>query len=348
MTGSLQIPGVDLTVLDAWMDEQELPPGPLEGVRELGGGTQNILMALTRGGASYVLRRPPLHKRANSDETMRREVRVLRALEHTEVPHPTLVAACGDVDVMGAAFYLMDAIAGFNPTTGLPASFVADPRLRHETGLAMADGIAALAGVDYVEVGLSDLGRTDHYLARQVPRWQAQLDGYRELEGYPGPAIPGLHEVGGWLERNLPAQSRPGIIHGDYHFANVLVAPDSPRLAAIVDWELWTIGDPLVDLGWLLATWPEPDGTGPGAVTVEPWVGFPDAHELIERYRAASPRNLDAIGWYEVLACYKLGIILEGTHARACAGRADGETGDRLHATTLRLFERAVTRIASA
>ncbi|MEQ8612157.1 MAG: phosphotransferase, partial [Parvibaculaceae bacterium] len=119
---------------------------------------------------------------------------------------------------------------------------------------------------------------------------------------------------------------------------------DGPELAAIVDWELTTIGDPLLDLGWLMATWPE-DGARAGAVGVEPWDGFPKVDELVAHYAARTTRDMSHIGWYAVLACYKLGIILEGTHARACAGKAPKETGDMLHASTVGLFERALRRI---
>ncbi len=116
-----------------------------------------------------------------------------------------------------------------------------------------------------------------------------------------------------WLDANRPATFRPGLIHGDYHLANVMCAYDRPALAAIIDWELTTIGDPLIDLGWLLATWPDPSDSAAGAVTpVQPWQGFPDRAELIERYAERSDRDLSSVDWYEVLACYKLGIILEG------------------------------------
>ena len=116
---------------------------------------------------------------------------------------------------------------------------------------------------------------------------------------------------------------------------------DGPALAAIVDWELTTLGDPLADLGWMLATWPDPDGIPPGTVGVQPWNGFPAAQELIERYAAGSDRDVGQARWYAVLGCYKLGIIQEGTHARACAGKAPVETGQRLHDATVGLFERA-------
>ena len=334
---------VDLARLGGWMDDEGLPGGAITGVELLGGGTQNILLRFARGGEGYVLRHPPPHKRANSDETMRREARVLAAIAGTDVPHPRLIAACGDESVLGSAFYLMEPIDGANPTVGLPPGYLDSASWRHELGLAMADGAASVGAVDHEAVGLSDLGRAEGYLERQVARWRAQLDSYSALPGYPGPDIPGVDEVGEWLDANRPASWAPGLIHGDYHLANVLCDPHRPVLAAIVDWELTTIGDPLLDLGWLLATWP--DGGEPTTTTVRPWDGFPTADELVRRYGERSTRDLSAVTWYEVLACYKLGLILEGTHARAIAGLAPTETGDRLHASTLGLFRRALARI---
>lgn len=340
--------GVDLDRLADWMDAEAMPGGAITGVEQLAGGTQNILLRFERGGERYVLRRPPLHKRDNSDATMRREARVLAALAGTDVPHPRLLAACGDVDVLGAAFYLMEPIEGANPTVALPARYVEDPTWRWRFGLAMADGAAAVGAVDHVAVGLADLGRAEGFLERQVARWQRQLETYSQLDGYAGPDIPGVDDVGTWLDANRPSDWRPGLIHGDYHLANVLCAPDRPALAAIVDWELTTIGDPLLDLGWLLATWPDDDGHAVAVTPVQPWDGFPTAADLVARYAARSDRDLGAVAWYEVLACYKLGIILEGTHARAAAGKAPKEIGDRLHATTLGLFARATARMAKA
>ncbi len=346
MTDSAPIPGVDLDVLRAWMDERGLGSGPLEEVEPLGGGTQNILLRFRRGCDAFVLRRPPLHKRANSDETMRREARVLGALAGSEVPHPALIAACPEEDVLGAAFYLMEPIDGFHAPTEMPELHAGSPHVRHRMGLSMVDGIAALGRVDYRAVGLEGFGRPEGYIERQVPRWQKQLASYSELEGYGGPEIPGVDRVAAWLDRHKPGEWSPGVLHGDYHLANVLFERQSPELAAIVDWELSTIGDPLLDLGWLLATWPQPDGTGAGAVAIQPWDGFPTADELVAQYRRGTVRSLDAIAWYEVLACYKLGIILEGTHARACAGKAPKPIGDLLHAQTLGLFRRAEACIA--
>ncbi|MEP2829703.1 phosphotransferase family protein [Parvibaculum sp.] len=334
---------VDLGALARWMDGEELGSGPLEDVTLLGGGTQNILLRFTRNGRPYVLRRPPPHLRKNSNETMRREARMLAALARSDVPHPGLIAACPEEDVIGAAFYLMEPVDGFNPTVALPELHGNDPAIRHRMGLSLVEGIAALGAIDYEKAGLDGFGKPDNYLKRQVARWQGQLESYREFPSWPGPQrIPGVAKVAKWLEDNRPSTFQPGIIHGDYHLANVMYRHDGPELAAIVDWELTTIGDPLLDLGWLLATWPQGDGPAAGAVGVRPWDGFPSADELVAHYRPRTSRDMGNIEWYGVLACYKLGIILEGTHARACEGKAPKETGDKLHASTVGLFERAL------
>ena len=334
---------VDLAALAAWMDNAGLGAGPVEDATLLAGGTQNILLKFSRAGRSYVLRRPPPHLRANSNETMRREARVLAAIAGTDVPHPALIAACGDETVLGAAFYLMEPVDGFTPTSGLPPLHAGSEAIRHRMGLSMVEGIARLGALDYRAVGLEGLGRPDNYLERQVERWKAQLASYAEFADWTGPdEIPGVEAVAAWLEAHRPATFQPGIIHGDYHLANVMFRYDGPELAAIVDWELTTIGDPLLDLGWLLATWAETEDPAVADVSVRPWKGFPTPDELVEHYRPRTTRDLSAIGWYAVLACYKLGIILEGTHARACAGKAPRATGDLLHAKTIGLFQRAL------
>lgn len=340
---------VDLDRLAAWMDARGLGAGPIEEAARPPGGTQNLLLKFRRGERWYMLRRPPLHPRMNGSETMRREARVLAALAGTDVPHPSLIAACPEEDVLGAAFYLMEPVEGFNATVGLPPLHAGDPAVRREMGFALVDGIAALGRVDHVAAGLADLGRAEGFLERQVGRWKKQLDGYAEYEGWAGPGeIEGVAEVGAWLEARRPARFRPGLIHGDYHLANVLYRYDGPQLAAIVDWELTTVGDPLLDMGWVLATWPLENRPETATTSVTPWEGFPTAAELTARYAARTDRDMDAIGWYAVLACYKLGIILEGTNARAAAGKADRATGDALHAQTLSLFQRALMWIGDA
>jgi aminoglycoside phosphotransferase (APT) family kinase protein len=212
-------------------------------------------------------------------------------------------------------------------------------------GLEMADAIAALGQIDHVAKGLSTLGKPQGFLERQAPRWRAQLESYAEHPGWPGlSGLPGVDKIGRWLDDNRPKDFRPGLIHGDFHFANVLFSRTSGELAAMVDWELVTVGEPLVDLGGLISGWPE-DGAEIGPV--RPWSGFPTRAEIIARYAERTGRDVSAIDWYEVLACYKIGCILEGTYARACASRAPKETGDFLHARTLELFSRASRKIGA-
>jgi aminoglycoside phosphotransferase (APT) family kinase protein len=356
---------VDVDALAAWMDGQGLPGGEITGAHALSGGTQNLLMRFSRGGRDYVLRRGPRHLRRTSNEVMRREARVLQALAGSDVPHPRFVAGPGEPEagVAGdAVFYLMAPVEGFNPAVGLPEPHAGDAGLRHRMGLEVAAAVARLGAVDHLAVGLDGFGRPDGFLERQVPRWLSELEGYRELAGYPGPDIPGLDEVAAWLDANRPATWQPGIMHGDYHLSNVMIALDGPRVAAIVDWEMCTIGDPLLDLGLLLATWPiGPAGDtrrGPGTGEADDRLasvvagqlgevgGLPTPAELVERYAGLSTRDTSAIAWYTAMACFKLGIVLEGTHARACAGRAPKPTGDMLHAITLGLFARARSVIA--
>ncbi len=340
--------GVDIQALEAWMDQQGLGSGGVQHVERLVGGTQNILLSFTRAGREYVLRRPPIVLRRNSNETMRREARVLMALAGTEVPHPRVIASCSDEAVLGAAFYLMEPVSGYNPAQGLPEKFAASPELRHEMGLSLIDGLTALGRLDHVALGLSDLGRSENYLERQVARWSAQLAGYEDTPEWDGLAdLVGVKRIGEWLEAHRPKSYQSGLIHGDFHLANMMFEPDAPRLAAIVDWELTTIGDPLLDLGWLMATWPESaDDFGAGAVGITPWSGFPTPEELVARYGAGSDRDVSAMEWYGVLACYKLGIIQEGTYARACAGKVPMSVGEHLHERTIWLLQRALQWIS--
>ncbi|WP_076866055.1 phosphotransferase family protein [Bradyrhizobium mercantei] len=337
---------VDFDRLAGWMDAHGLGAGAMSGITRLSGGTQNALIRFSRSGRNYVLRRPPPALRPDSNETMRREARLLAAIAKSDVPHPRLVASCGETDPLGVAFYLMEPVDGFNPVAGLPAPHNEDARWRRRMGFALVEGIAALHRLDFRKLGLEGFGNPDGYLDRQVERWRRQLDAYARHENWPGPAvIPGVAEVATWLADHLPPASAPGILHGDYQLANVMFRHDAPELAAIVDWELASIGDPLVDLGWIIATWRDEGVPELPVLKVEPWDGFPCAEDLIEHYARLSSRDLTHIEWYVVLACYRLGIILEGTYARACDGKAPIETGRLLHETAVALFERALARI---
>lgn len=325
----------------SWMSARGLGDGPLEDVTAIIGGTQNILLRFERSGRAYVFRRGPRHLRPVSNKVILRETRVLAALAGTDVPHPRLIAVCDDPAVLGdAVFYLMDPVDGFNAGAELPALHAGDAGVRFQMGLSMADALARLGAVDHVAVGLADFGKPDGFLDRQVPRWLSELESYSGFENYPGPDIGDVDGVAAWLRERQPRDWRPGIMHGDYHAANVMFSFTGPEVVAIVDWEMCTIGDPLLDLGWLVATWADDGGDVLGHALSRAG-GLCSPQDMIERYAANTTRDLTDIDWYAVLACFKLGIILEGTHARAAAGLAPTEVGDYLHAATLRLFERA-------
>ncbi|MCF8588963.1 phosphotransferase family protein [Gordonia sp. HY285] len=332
---------LDVATLTEWLDQKNVGSGPIENVTRLAGGTQNILVRFSRSGKDYVFRRPPLHKRSNSDETMRREARLLAALTGSDVPHPRLVASCDDLDVFGYVFFVMEAVDGFTATTEVPEPVAASPEMQHAMGLSIVDGAALLSHVDPALVGAEQVARADGWLDRQVGRWRRQLDSYHDLEGWPGPQLDGVDEIGRWLDENRPTAWTKGIIHGDYHFGNVMFRRDRPQVAAIVDWELGTVGDPLLDLGHLLASWPNPDESRTVGLARQ-LDGLPPRAELIARYGQVSGRDMTDFDWYQVLACYRLGIILEGTHARACAGKADLELGRHFHGVSQSLLDQAL------
>ena len=334
---------VDLKAVADWMSEQGLGEGPLEDVSAVTGGTQNVMLRFSRSGRDYVLRRGPRHLRTRSNSVILRETKVLAALAGSDVPHPHLIATCEDTSVLGdAVFYLMEPIDGFNAGEGLPPLHAGDPEVRYQMGLSMADALAKLGAVDHVAVGLADFGKPEGFLERQVPRWLSELESYQEYDNYPGPQIPGVEQVAAWLNEHRPANWTPGIMHGDYHAANVMFSRTGPEVVAIVDWEMCTIGDPLLDLGWLLATWRQSDGSAVFSHALGGQEGLASADELLQRYADNTVRDLSRITWYTVLACFKLGIVIEGTLARACAGKAEKEVGDQLHAATVHLFERAL------
>ncbi len=324
------------------MDDKGLGEGPLKSVELLAGGTQNLIFRFQRQNTEYVLRRPALNPRPEANKTMMREARVLSALAGSNVPHPAFIAGCDDDEVLGASFYLMQPISGFNAVNGMPEPHASDSSMRRRMGFSLVDGAAALANIDYLSVGLEGFGKPDNFLERQVVRWQDQLSSYTRQNGWPGPdSLGNIKLLADYLSSNIPSGYQPGILHGDYQLANVMYRLDSPELAAIVDWELSTIGDPLLDLAWIAATWRGYSPVLP-VVQVEPWAGFPEVDELTARYAAQSNRDLSSFNWYVVLACFKLGIILEGTHARACAGKAPRKTGDVLHKAAIALIQRGL------
>ena len=326
---------LDLAVLDAWIGDQL--PGRGERLTAerigIGIGIGNALFIIRRGAHQWVLRRPPAVKNHPSAANTEREWRILQALEGTSTPHPTPRLFCADPAVLGATFMVMDLVDGFCPGAGIPADIASDPKAMFDLGMAYVDGLVELAKVDWRAKGLQTLGKPDGFLERQVPRWLGQLDGYRVRK------IAEEDFLAAWLEANRPPMSPAAIMHGDYSPFNVMVGHGKPvRLAAIIDWDTGTIGDPLLDFGHLLARWVEPGEQGP-IRDEEALAGYPTRAQMAARYAEASGRDLSALAYYEALSLFKLGVILEGGYARGKkAGIPDSEntvgaTVDRLFAT---------------
>jgi aminoglycoside phosphotransferase (APT) family kinase protein len=295
-------------------------------------GIANVLFALRRDGHAFVLRRPPAVKNAPSASDIRREWRILTALEGTPVPHPAPLLFCDDASVIGAPFLIMSFVYGFTPVGTLPPPYDV-PAARRALGFAMTDAIADLSAVDWQARGLHDFGKPAGFLDRQVARWMGQLGTYRTRD------IPGLDALAAWLEANMPSAQTPGLLHGDYSPFNVMVSPARPeRLAAVVDWDSSTVGDPVLDIGHLLARWTEP-GEQPALLHLDilDREGLPRRTELAARYAGRSGRDLSALPYYEALALFKLGLILEGGVRRARAA-GDASRAAETAATVDRLI----------
>lgn len=310
----------DPEILGRWMDGEGLPGEGEPDVAFLAGGAQNATFTVARGGATYVLRRPPKVVPKGRNESMAREFQILDALDRTDVPHPGAVALCTDESVLGAVFYLMDHVDGWSVMANpghWPAPF--DDDLDARAGLAheLVEGAARMANVDWEGVGLGDLGRPDGFHERQVDRWLGQWERYKTRD------LPGIDEAIELLRSYQPKAWTPGLMHGDYQFANVMFRDGAPaQLAAIVDFEMATIGDPLLDLAWILMPWvdDDEDRTPKGYVDYR---GLPNRDALVEHYAIATGRPVDELDYYLVLGNFKMAVVLEGGYARMIQGSND-------------------------
>jgi aminoglycoside phosphotransferase (APT) family kinase protein len=305
---------IDPEKLARWMDAQKLPGAgsPVE-ARFVTGGASNELFEIRRGDARMALRRPPRKVPKGRNETMMREYRVLAALRDTDVPHSRVLGACDDPDVVGASFYVMEFVDGWSPmsTPGQwPAPFDGDLEARRGLAFELVDGIAKLARVDWRAHGLEGFGKPEGFHERQVDRWLAHLAACKIRE------LPGLDDAAAWLRTHKPSTWRPGIIHGDYQFANVMFRHVAPaRLAAIVDWEMATIGDPLMDLGTSLSYWAEANDPAT-------FYQLPSGHAK-SCSSATAPLPPADERYYVILGRFKLAIVLEAGYARYVQGGAD-------------------------
>ncbi|WP_226019021.1 phosphotransferase family protein [Novosphingobium sp. FKTRR1] len=340
----------DTAKLTSWLDAHvpELGAGPLA-VTQLHGGTSNVILMLNRGDMDMVLRRPPPIAPPGAEKGVLREARVLTALRSTSVPHPRCWGACADPEVIGAPFYVMDRVEGW-------AAELRDERIYHRApfdrapceygiGYAMVDGLIALANVDYKAVGLEGFGKPGNFLERQVDRWEGQIRSYPERYGSAWRELPGFAYARDWLRANVPDDFRAGIIHGDVGTPNALFAFDRPaRLTALIDWELSTIGDPLIDLAWFTGRLRDEDHPDViGEATLYAVENFPTRQELARYYAAGTGRDLACFDYYCVLAAYKSGCILEYKVAQSSAGILPPEAGRFFDKLVHAAFARAET-----
>ncbi|MBH0780769.1 phosphotransferase family protein [Nocardia bovistercoris] len=308
---------LDFERLATWMDDAGLPgAGEPAQVTLLSGGTQNEIYDIRRGEHRAVLRIPPPAAPADRDKGILREWRIIEALGGTDVPHPEAVAVCTDPAVLGRTFYLMGYIDGWSPMQHQdrwPDPFHGDHAARGGLALQLAEGIALLSKVDWQGRGLHDLGRPDGFHDRQVQRWTGFFERVKGRE------IEGMETATNWLKAHRPLDFVPGLMHGDYQWANVMYRDGGPaRLAAIVDWEMGTVGDPKLDLAWMLQGWPEdtsaPEATTSGYVDQR---HMPSREQVVAHYAEVSGRQVDDLDYYLVLAQWKLAIVLEQGFQRA-------------------------------
>jgi aminoglycoside phosphotransferase (APT) family kinase protein len=255
---------------------------------------------------------------------MRREFRILSALEGTAVPHPSPLALCDDPRVLGCVFYVMTYIDGFLPSEPLPREW-ATPESRRAMSFSAVDAMAALHAVDWRAKGLEALGRVDGFHKRQRTRWLTQY------YSYPSQLLTGIDDVGSWLESNPPAQWSATIMHGDVNGNNMLMTRDHPpAVAALLDWETATIGDPLLDVAGFKRTWTERRSGD----------GWPSADELLAHYAEATGRPLADLTYYDVLYRFKFAVLTEGIYQRSLT--------DESRSTATDLHDFAGTMIESA
>ncbi|MFE9769067.1 phosphotransferase family protein [Streptomyces sp. NPDC005808] len=331
-------PGLDLDRLRGLLDRERpgLVKGPLTG-RLIEGGRSNLTYTVTDGGAKWVVRRPPLGHVLATAHDMKREHRVISALYPTAVPVPRPVLLCEDESVLGSPFYVMEFVEGTPYRTAEQLAPLGPERTRGAV-LGLVDTLVELHAVDPAEVGLTDFGRPEGFLDRQLRRWGKQLEASRSRE------LPGIDELHATLGRALPDSPAPTVVHGDYRLDNVLIDTDD-RINAILDWEMSTLGDPLTDLGLLvmysipLKTLDSPISTTASAA------GHPHPAEIVERYAARSGRDVSAISWYTAFAWFKLAVILEGIHYRYTQGQTVGAGFDRLGALTPVFIEHGLTTL---
>ncbi len=333
------VPGIDGPKLARWLSANGIASEEPTGIELIAGGRSNLTYRIDLRSSRLVLRRPPLGHVLPTAHDMSREFRVLTALHGTDIPVPAPVAICADADIIGAPFYLMEYVDGVVLRTREDGERLTPTQARQLSD-RLVEMLAAIHGVDVAATGLTGFGRPEGYLARQLARWQRQweLSATREMPGY--------DRLVERLTAGLPADGDHTLVHGDFRLDNMLVTlggaggqgeqggqDERPAVAAVVDWEMSTLGDPLADLGLTLMYWADPDDAQWGEIsigaTVTAMPGFLTRVALADRYAELTGRDLSDIGYYMAFGCFKLAVVLEGIHARFLQHKTVGEGFER-------------------
>lgn len=337
------IAGIDDERLAPWLGANVEGLTPPLHYEIMAGGRSNLTYKLTdAAGATYVLRRPPLGQVLATAHDMGREHRIIAALASTAVPVPTALAHCVDPEVIGAPFYVMGFVEGHVLWSEAVVTASLSREARAAAAESLVDVLAAIHDVDLDAVGLGDLGRRDRYLERQLRRW------YRQFQDSKTRELPLVDEVHDALSAMVPDQGPATIVHGDYKLENCII-DGGGRVAAVLDWELCTLGDPLADLGVLSVYWPGPGEPSAGLSTSPVLAdGFPPRAALLERYAEVSGRDLRDVDFYIAFGHWKLACISEGVYARYKGGSmgADGADIERLGEGALRQAEAAAAALS--
>jgi len=291
----------------------------------IAGGRSNLTFKVQdAAGHRWALRRPPVSHVLPTAHDMSREHRIISALGPAGIPVATAIGLCTDESVNQAPFYVMEFVDGHILRSAEQVMSAYDEETRPKIGAALADTLASLHAIDPDDVGLGDLARHEGYIERQIRRWSEQFrNGIVNGDDYDGL----VEKVGAELAARIPEQKGVGVVHGDYRLDNT-VFNDAAGVRAILDWELCTLGDPMADLGLLMVYWNDrtEEGVGIGvSATTAP--GMWTRKDIVERYAAASGRDVSALPFYTAFGYWKLGCIMQGVYARYLGGAGGGDSG---------------------
>lgn len=315
------VQGIDVAKVSEWLADNVAGAQAPFSFQLIAGGRSNLTFLVTDdNGFRYVLRRPPLGHVLATAHDMAREHRIISAVGQTNVPVPATLGLCTDESVNGAPFYVMNFVDGVVLDNAEKAELL-DKSLRRSASFNLIDVLCELHDVDIDAVGLGNLAKREGYIERQIKRWSTQWENSKTRE------LPEIDEVVRLLSTKVPQQQDVSIAHGDFRFGNVLTDVTTGRIAAVLDWELCTLGDPLADLGYIGVYWSDGPASALRANDPTPAGGFTTYGELVERYATKTGRDVSGVDYYVAFSCWRLAVISEGVYARYLHGAMGNQEG---------------------